>query len=57
MQDLTPGLRTTLLHARETAEVERGGLPVDLALRLAGDTPVLRGDALDDHLDVLAGGS
>ena len=50
-------VRTTLLHARETAEVERGGPPVELALRLPGDTPVLGGDALDDHLDVLAGGS
>ena len=50
-------VRTTLLHARETAEVVRGAAPVELALRLAGDTPVLRGDALDDHLDVLAGGS
>ena len=50
-------VRTTLLHARETAEVVRGGAPVDLALRLAGDAPVLGRDALDDHLDVLAGGS
>jgi propanediol dehydratase large subunit len=48
---------TTLLHARETAEVVRGGAPVELALRLAGDAPVLGGDAVDDHLDVLAGGS
>ena len=50
-------VRTTLLHARETAEVVRGGAPVELALRLAGDAPVLGGDTLDDHLDVLAGGS
>jgi hypothetical protein len=50
-------VRTTLLHARETAEVERSGAPVELALRLAGDAPVLRGDTLDEHLDVLAGGS
>ena len=50
-------VRTTLLHARETAEVVRGGPPVELALRLAGDAPVLRGDALDDHVDVLTSGS
>jgi propanediol dehydratase large subunit len=50
-------VRTTLLHARETAEVVSGGAPVELALRLAGDAPVLGGDAVDDHLDVLAGGS
>ncbi len=50
-------VRTTLLHARETAEVVRGGAPVELALRLAGDAPVLGGDAVDDNLDVLAGGS
>ena len=50
-------VRTTLLHARETAEVVSGGAPVELALRLAGDAPVLRRDAVDDHLDVLAGGS
>ena len=30
-------VRTTLLHARETAEVERGAPPVELALV---DTPV-----------------
>jgi propanediol dehydratase large subunit len=46
-------VRTTLLHARETAEVERGGAPVELALRLAGDAPVLGRDALDDHIDVV----
>ncbi len=50
-------VRTTLLHARETAEVARDGAPVELALRLAGDAPVLGSDAVDDHLDVLAGGS
>jgi propanediol dehydratase medium subunit len=50
-------VRTTLLHARETAEVVRGAAPVELRLLLAGDPPVLRRDALDDHLDVLAGGS
>ena len=50
-------VRTTLLHARETAEVVRDGPPVELALRLAGDAPVLGSDAVDDHLDVLAGGS
>jgi propanediol dehydratase large subunit len=46
-------VRTTLLHARETAEVVRGGAPAELALRLAGDAPVLGSDAVDDHLDVL----
>ena len=50
-------VRTTLLHARETAEVVRGGGPVELALNLAGDAPVLGGDAVDDNLDVLAGGA
>jgi propanediol dehydratase large subunit len=50
-------VRTTLLHARETAEVVRGGAPVDLALRLSGDAPVLGRDALDEHLDVLTGGT
>src|SRR5439155_7806765 len=40
-------VRTTLLHARETAEVVRGAPPVELALRLAGDTPMLGRDALD----------
>jgi hypothetical protein len=50
-------VRTTLLHARETAEVDRAAAPVELRLLLPGDAPVLGGDALDDHLDVLAGGS
>jgi hypothetical protein len=50
-------VRTTLLHARETAEVVRGGAPVELALRLAGDAPVLGRDALDDHIDVVTGGA
>jgi propanediol dehydratase large subunit len=50
-------VRTTLLHARETAEVVRGGAPVELALRLAGDAPVLGRDALDDHVDVVTGGT
>jgi propanediol dehydratase large subunit len=50
-------VRTTLLHARETAEVVRGGAPVELALRLAGDAPVLGRDALDDHMDVLGRGA
>jgi propanediol dehydratase large subunit len=50
-------VRTTLLHARETAEVERGAAPVELALRLAGDAPVLGRDTLDDHVDVVTGGA
>jgi len=50
-------VRTTLLHARETAEVERGGAPVELTLRLTGDAPVLRRDTLDDHIDVVTGGA
>src|SRR4029078_3635096 len=49
-------VRTTLLHARETAEVVRGGAPVELALRLAGDAPVLGGDAGGEPLRVIAGG-
>jgi hypothetical protein len=48
-------VRTTLLHARETAEIVRDAEA--LALRLAGDAPVLGGDPVHDHLDVLAGGS
>jgi hypothetical protein len=50
-------VRTTLLHARETAEVVRGGVPVELALRFAGDAPVLGRDPLDDHIDVVTGGA
>jgi propanediol dehydratase large subunit len=50
-------VRTTLLHARETAEIERGAAPVELALRLAGDAPFLGRDALDDHIDVVTGGA
>jgi propanediol dehydratase large subunit len=50
-------VRTTLLHARETAEVERSAAPVELALRLAGDAPFLGRDALDDHIDVVTGGA
>jgi hypothetical protein len=50
-------VRTTLLHARETAEVVRGAAPVELALRLAGDAPVLGRDALDDHIDVVTRGA
>jgi hypothetical protein len=50
-------VRTTLLHARETAEIERGAAPVELALRLAGDAPVLGRDPLDDHIDVVTGGA
>ena len=50
-------VRTTLLHARETAEVERGAPAQELLLRLAGDPPVLRRDAVDDHLDMLARGT
>lgn len=50
-------VRTTLLHARETAEVVRGAPAQELLLRLPGDAPVLRGDAVDEHLDVLARGT
>jgi len=50
-------VRTTLLHARETAEVERNAAPLELALRLAGDAPVLGRDALDDHIDVVTRGA
>jgi hypothetical protein len=50
-------VRTTLLHARETAEVERGAPGQELLLRLAGDAPVLGGDAVDEHLDVLTRGT
>ncbi len=50
-------VRTTLLHAREAAEVVRDAAPVELALLLPGDAPVLGGHALDDHLDVLTRGS
>jgi propanediol dehydratase large subunit len=50
-------VRTTLLHARETAEIERGAAPVELTLRLAGNAPVLGRDALDDHIDVVTGGA
>jgi propanediol dehydratase large subunit len=50
-------VRTTLLHARETAEVERGAPAQELLLRLAGDAPVGRGDPVDEHLDVLTRGT
>jgi hypothetical protein len=50
-------VRTTLLHAQETAEVVRGAPAQELLLRLPGDAPVLRGDAVDEHLDVLARGT
>jgi hypothetical protein len=51
------GARGTLESVRETAEVERGAPAQELLLRLAGDAPVLRRDPVDEHLDVLAGGT